>query len=157
MALEIERKFLLNNTNWRSEVQHSFSIQQGYLNTHPERTIRIRVKGEQAFLTIKGKTNKFTRKEFEYPLPFEDGKELLYLCEQPLIEKTRHVIRRNDLCWEIDEFQGANTGLVIAEVELKYENQRIELPEWIGEEVSDDERYYNSNLVARPFVEWTND
>ncbi len=154
MPLEIERKFLLKNSDWKQEIQSSFQIKQGYLNSHPERTVRIRIKENKGILTIKGKTKQVTRKEFEYEIPLNEAKDLIQLCEKPLIEKTRHLIRKENLTWEIDEFEGENKGLILAEVELQSENQNLSLPSWIGEEVSHDPKYYNSSLISNPFQNW---
>lgn len=154
MGLEIERKFLLKNEDWRSEIQESTTIKQGYLNTHIERTVRVRVKGNKGFLTIKGKTENVSRKEFEYEIPVEEAIAMIALCEQPVIEKTRNIIKQNGFTWEIDEFDGENKGLIVAEVELENEGQIIQLPNWIDEEVSNDPKYYNSSLLARPFKNW---
>lgn len=152
MGVEIERKFLVTQCIWGDV--NGISMRQGYLNLDPMRTVRIRVAGENAFLTIKGKSQGCTRAEFEYPVPLKDGEEMLALCEGALIEKVRRKISFAGLTFEVDEFSGANAGLVVAEVELDSENQVIALPHWIGKEVTDDARYYNSNLVGHPFSMW---
>jgi adenylate cyclase len=154
MAYEIERKFLLINEQWRDEVENSFTLQQGYLSTNPNATVRIRIKNEQATLTIKSKNIGIRRNEFEYQIPTEEAQQLLALCEGPLIEKIRYTICRGSHTWEIDEFNGHNTGLILAEIELTHEDDAFEKPTWVGDEVSDDVRYYNSNLVAHPFINW---
>ncbi|MGB1217100.1 MAG: CYTH domain-containing protein [Saprospiraceae bacterium] len=154
MAQEIERKFLLKNSNWRKEVEKSYTIQQGYLSTDKKRTVRIRIKDTKGIITIKGETQGMSRLEFEYEIPLTDGNELIGLCHSPIIKKTRHIITHENLIWEIDVFEGKNQGLILAEVELESEEQKIILPTWIGQEVTDDVRYYNSNLVAFPFSEW---
>jgi len=154
MAYEIERKYLLANSDWKKVAPPGLTIKQGYLNLHPERTVRVRLTGDKAWLTIKGKTIKTTRLEFEYEIPRDDAIELLDLCEKPLVEKIRYKITQGDLVWEIDEFEGENKGLVIAETELKSEDQTFDLPDWIGIEVSHDAKYYNSNLILQPFSKW---
>lgn len=152
MAIEIERKFLVSNDQWREAEAVYFC--QGYLNTNKDRTVRVRVMGDAARLTIKGKSNGLARLEFEYPIPLEDGKALLELCEQPLIEKYRREIKHGAHLWEVDEFLGENTGLVVAEIELCSADEAFEKPAWLGEEVSEDARYYNSALIAKPFNTW---
>lgn len=154
MPIEIERKFLLKNDSWRASVNQKVEIRQGYLSTDKERNIRVRVKGGKGFLTIKGKTNHISRKEFEYEIPKVEAEELLALCHIPLIEKIRYEIPIGELTWEIDEFFGENTGLIIAEIELEDEHQELEFPSWIGKEVSSDTRYFNSSLVNHPFKNW---
>jgi CYTH domain-containing protein len=154
MPKEIERKFLLKNDNWRSQFTSRKIIKQGYLSTQKERTVRVRVLGEKGFLTIKGETVGMTRLEFEYEIPGDEAKELLQLCEKPLIEKERFIVLRGKLNWEIDIFEGDNKGLNLAEVELKDENQKVEMPDWVGEEVTYESRYFNSNLVKLPFGRW---
>lgn len=154
MAVEIERKFLVRNESWRKDVQKIFSIKQGYLNSDTERNVRVRIKGEKGFLTIKGKTKNISRVEFEYEIPLFDAEELIKLCVKPIIEKVRHEIVYDGNIWEIDEFFGENKGLVIAELELKSEHQIYNSPEWIGKEVSNDSRFYNSSLIQNPFSLW---
>jgi len=154
MGTEIERKFLVEGEGWRTGAGVLF--RQGYLNTDKERTVRVRIEGDRAVLTIKGITRGVTRKEFEYPVPVEDAGEMLEsLCEKPLIEKRRHAVEDGGLKWEIDEFFGDNQGLVIAEVELPGEHHDFRRPEWLGREVSHDPRYYNANLVKNPFTTWS--
>lgn len=152
MAIEIERKFLTQSDAWRSASAVYFC--QGYLNRSKERTVRIRVAGEQGYLTIKGASTGASRAEFEYDIPLADAKQLLELCDGPLIEKYRRKITYAGMLWEVDEFLGANQGLVIAEIELTSEDQLFEKPEWLGEDVTHDQRYYNSNLSAHPYNEW---
>ncbi|MFK8005275.1 MAG: CYTH domain-containing protein [Saprospiraceae bacterium] len=154
MPKEIERKFLLKNDNWKPQFTTRTIIKQGYLSTKKERTVRVRVLGEKGFLTIKGKTVGMTRLEFEYEIPVQEAKELLQLCEKPLIEKERFIVLMGKLKWEIDIFEGDNEGLELAEVELENEEQEVEIPEWIGEEVTFDNRYFNSSLVKLPFKNW---
>lgn len=154
MGKEIERKFLVKNDAWRN-LGRSEEYRQGFLSTHPERVVRVRIAGEKATLTIKGKTDGLTRAEFEYPLPMDEARVLLdRMCERPIIEKVRHVIRYEGMVWEVDEFHGDNQGLIIAEVELPDENHPLTLPPWVGEDVSHDARYFNANLVANPYSRW---
>lgn len=155
MSKEIERKFLLRNDDWRAGDTPGTVFRQGYLSTVKERTVRVRIAGDKAFLTIKGLPQGIARSEFEYEIPLPDAEAMLdELCERPFIEKTRYRIEHAGLIWEIDEFTGANTGLIVAEVELDGEHQPVELPGWVGEEVSDDRRYSNSNLVRHPYSSW---
>ncbi len=154
MAQEIERKFLVVGDAWRG-LGHSSVFRQGYLSTVKERTVRVRVVGDAGTLTIKGITVGATRAEYEYSIPVADAQAMLDgLCERPLIEKVRHEIRFGGLIWEIDEFGGVNEGLIVAEVELEHADQEVALPPWIGDEVTDDPRYYNANLIAHPYCEW---
>jgi CYTH domain-containing protein len=152
MAIEIERKFLVVNDTWRSALATYFS--QGYLNRDKTRTVRIRVAGDVGFLTVKGKSEGASRAEFEYEIPLVDAKQLLTLCDGPLIEKYRRKISYQGLVWEVDEFLGDNLGLVVAEVELESEDQEFSKPDWVGEEVTQDARYYNSNLSVAPYNTW---
>lgn len=152
--LEIERKFLVANDSWQQEVTNSTVIKQGYLNSTPERTVRVRVRGEKGYLTIKGKNENLTRKEFEYEIPLSEANELLELCEKPIIEKTRHLVIKDEFTWEIDVFEGDNSGLIVAEIELISENQSFETPAWIGKEVSADAKYFNSALISNPYKNW---
>lgn len=126
---------------------------QGYLNTDPDRCVRVRVAGERGFLTIKGPTVGITRAEFEYDIPLADATGMLSLCAN-VIKKTRHYVPRDGLIWEVDVFSGANEGLVLAEVELPSEDHELKLPAWVGDEVSYDERYFNAALAERPFTTW---
>lgn len=154
MAVEIERKFLVVDDRWRKNAMGTL-FRQGYLSAEPERTVRVRVEGDIGKLTIKGKTEGIRRSEYEYQIPLQDADELLdTLCLRPLIEKTRYRIEHAGLIWEIDEFYGANEGLILAEVELESEAVDFSLPAWAGQEVSDNPRYYNANLVKDPFSEW---
>jgi CYTH domain-containing protein len=154
MAVEIERKFLVIGDGWRTA--DGVLYRQGYLNRDKTRTVRVRLAGEQAFLTIKGKTVGISRAEFEYAIPVADANDLLALCDGTLIEKIRHKITYAGILWEVDEFLGDNAGLVVAEVELQAADQQLELPDWVGVDVSDDARYYNSNLSSHPFLSWRN-
>ena len=154
MATEIERKFLVNGRDWQTQGQGTRLV-QGYLSSVAERTVRVRIDGEQATLNIKGKTEGATRSEWEYPIPVAEAEDLLSrLCEQPLIDKIRYRIPYEGFVWEVDEFFGENAGLVVAEVELESEDQTFEKPDWLGEEVTHDARYYNSNLIKHPFSTW---
>ena len=154
MAEEIERKFLVAGEDWRA-LSRGTRYRQGYLSTVKERTVRVRTVGDKGFLTIKGVTIGATRSEYEYEIPAADADEMLDdLCEKPIIEKNRYKILLDDVTWEVDEFLGVNDGLVVAEVELQSEDQSFPKPDWIGEEVTDDPRYFNANLVARPFSTW---
>lgn len=152
MAVEIERKFLVQGDSWRAAPAVFYS--QGYLNRDKTRTVRVRIAGEQAFLTIKGVSVGASRAEFEYPIPLWDARELLALCEQPLIEKNRRKILYQGFVWEVDEFLGENLGLVVAEIELPAEDSVFARPDWVGEEVTGDARYFNSNLSSTPFTHW---
>lgn len=154
MAKEIERKFLVVGAEWRHGIT-GVAYRQGYLSTVKERTVRVRTVGDKGFLTIKGVTVGVSRSEYEYGIPTDDANALLNdLCERPLIEKTRYKIPYGGLTWEIDEFFGENQGLVVAEVELKDEQQAIDRPSWVGQEVSGDPRYFNSNLIKTPYTRW---
>ena len=152
MATEIERKFLVTGNQWRQT--DGIQYCQGYLNRDKGRTVRVRVAGEQGFLTIKGVTTGASRAEFEYEIPLADAEELLKLCDGPIIRKVRRLVVYEGFTWEVDEFLGENAGLVIAEIELESEDQQFERPEWVGEEVTDDPRYYNSNLSVNPYGRW---
>jgi len=154
--VEIERKFLVLNTDFKKEAHTKKRIVQGYLNSHPERTVRVRIKGNQGFLTVKGKGNDSgtTRMEWEKEIPVREAEELLTLCEQGAIDKIRYEIKAGNHLYEVDEFFGENAGLIIAEIELNDENEDFEKPSWLGEEVTGDERYYNACLSQRPFNTW---
>ena len=153
MGLEIERKFLVTGTAWKA-LATGVLTRQGYLSTAVDRTVRVRIAGDRGFLTIKGRTHGLSRAEFEYAIPVEDAAAMLDLCEKPLIEKTRYRVPFGAHTWEVDEFHGANAGLVVAEVELESADEEPALPPWVGREVSRDARYYNANLVKRPFTTW---
>ena len=154
MGIEIERKFLPNGDGWRGLGRPTL-MRQGYLTSDPVRTVRVRIEGERAVITIKSKATFATRGEWEYEIPVPDAAELLdRLCEQPLIEKTRHRIEHAGHTWEVDEFQGENAGLVVAEIELGSEDEAFDKPDWIGQEVTGDPRYYNSSLIRQPYSKW---
>ena len=154
MGKEIERKYLINDDSWRKGASGT-TYRQGYLSTVKQRTVRVRTIDDKGFLTIKGITIGATRREYEYEIPTADANEMLdELCEKPIIEKTRFKISHAGLTWEIDEFSGVNQGLIVAEVELESEDQNIDFPPWVGVEVSGDPRYFNSNLIAKPYANW---
>jgi CYTH domain-containing protein len=154
MGLEIERKFRVTGTGYRL-AKKQMRIEQGFLNDDLNRMVRIRKIDDAALLTIKGPVQNNVRLEFEYPVPLEDAEEMLrLLCIPPLLQKTRYYFEYSGQLWEVDEFDGENKGLVIAEVELSDSQEAIKLPEWIGEEVTDDPRYYNANLIKNPFQKW---
>jgi adenylate cyclase len=154
MSIEIERKFLVRLDRWRPSGGGTHFI-QGYLSSTKERVVRVRIEGDVARLTIKGITTGMTRAEFEYQIPVADARVLLYeLCERPLIDKHRHLEVWGTHTWEVDVFHGDNEGLLVAEVELKAEDDVLELPSWVGQEVTGDPRYFNSNLLAHPFSRW---
>lgn len=154
MATEIERKFLVKQGAWQPKAVAT-RICQGYLLSSKERVVRVRTKGNRAFLTIKGANNGIVREEFEYEIPVKDAELLLQrFCDQPLLEKLRYQEKHCGHAWEIDVFSGANEGLIVAEVELKAENENLELPAWAGEEVSTDSRYFNVNLIKNPYCCW---
>ena len=152
MAREIERKFLTKGSAWRRA--GGMRLCQGYLSSAKGRTVRVRTVGDKAYLTIKGMAVGATRPEFEYEIPYQDAKELLNLCEMPLIEKDRYRLEEGGVVWEIDEFLGENRGLIVAEVELESEDQPFTKPDWVGEEVTGDPRYFNSNLIKKPYTKW---
>lgn len=155
MSVEIERKFLLKNDAWRTKVQTSNIIRQGYLAPLDTSSVRVRIEGDKANINIKSATIGISRLEYEYAIPMKDAIEMLEkLCPTPQIHKTRHCIPIAGHIWEIDEFYDDNEGLVVAEIELKHENEVFEKPEWIAEEVSHDARYYNVNLIKHPYKLW---
>jgi adenylate cyclase len=154
MGKEIERKFLVVGEAWRT-LEEGTLYRQGYLSTVQERTVRVRRVGNKGTLTVKGVSVGATRKEYEYEIPVADADEMIdQLCEKPIVEKNRYRIPIGDLTWEVDEFLGVNEGLIVAEVELRSEDQPVDKPDWIGAEVTGDPRYFNANLVARPFSTW---
>jgi adenylate cyclase len=155
MGIEIERKFLVKGTDWRSMATGTL-YRQGYIPTVGKQTVRVRIAGQSGYLTLKGPTVNFSRSEFEYSIPLQDAQQMLeQLCDQPLIEKVRYRIPWHDLVWEVDEFLGDNAGLFLAEVELCDPQQPITLPDWIGEEVSHDPCYRNAYLARNPYRHWT--
>ncbi|MEA5466926.1 CYTH domain-containing protein [Leptothoe sp. PORK10 BA2] len=155
MAQEIERKFLVQNETWRTLAEGRYYC-QGYIPTQGKQTVRIRIVGDQGYLTLKGPAKGISRSEFEYAIPLADAQRMLQeLCQKPLIEKHRYRIPIGPVVWEVDDFLGENQGLILAEVELTQAEQTVALPSWIGTEVTGDPRYYNSNLVLYPFKDWT--
>lgn len=154
MGVEIERKFLVRGDSWRATTGEGLDCRQGYLISEGGKTVRVRIMGAQAFLTIKGPTRGITRSEFEYEIPVGDAKDMLPLCGGAVVEKQRYFIAHGGLIWELDVFSGANEGLFMAEIELESEDQKFDVPEWIGAEVSGDPRYYNAQLAQHPFKEW---
>ena len=156
MGLEIERKFLVTNSDYQNLSFQKKYIQQGFLNSDKNRVVRIRIIDDKGFLTIKGVTNhnSVTRYEWEKEISFDEAKELMKLTEEGIIEKYRYYHKVNNHIFEIDEFLGNNKGLIIAEVELENENETFEKPHYLGEEVSQDEKYFNSNLSKHPFKNW---
>ncbi len=155
MAIEIERKFLLANDNWRSLVSKSTRYRQGYLNSDEHSSVRIRVSDNSAKINIKSATIGAQRHEYEYDIPAQDAHELLdTLCHKPLVEKTRHLVVIKQHTWEIDEFAAENQGLIVAEIELSKADEQFEKPGWIGEEVTEDVRYYNNQLAKHPYTHW---
>jgi len=155
MGTEIERKFLLRSDAWRDEVKDSVRLVQGYLARGDRSAIRVRIKGDVAHLNIKHTLDGINRLEYEYEIPLEDAREILdQVALKPLIDKTRyHIVRGNHL-WEIDEFYGDNAGLIVAEIELGQADEAFDKPDWLGQEVSLDQRYYNSNLSELPYTQW---
>ena len=153
---EIERKFLVNSSEYKEEASAKSRIVQGYLNSASERTVRVRIKASAGFITIKGESNQSgtTRFEWEKEIPVAEAEALLQLCEPGVIEKVRYEIRHENHLFEVDEFSGENAGLVVAEVELNCENEVFERPAWLGEEVTGDKRFYNSHLSKNPYKNW---
>jgi adenylate cyclase len=155
MPIEIERKFLLRSDAWRALADAGTRYRQGYLAITDRGNVRVRCSGQRAFLTIKGRAQGTGRAEFEYEIPVADAEEMLSnLCIQPIIDKTRYLVRVGELLWEIDEFHGENEGLIVAEVELKRPDQPVDPPPWIGREVTGESRYYNASLVGNPYRNW---
>ncbi len=154
MGIEIERKFLLRGDEWRG-LAIGVPYRQGYLGSTQKQTVRVRIAGDKAFLTIKGRTSGISRREYEYSIPVADAAVMLAeLCEQPLIEKKRYTINYQGSVWEVDEFFGENEGLLVAEIELAAEDQEFVKPSWVGAEVSSDRRYCNASLVKNPYSTW---
>ena len=155
MGVEIERKFLVVGDDWRSAVSSSTRIVQGYLASTPEVTVRVRVRGERAYLTIKGRSSGISRSEYEFDIPVADAEAMITdLAQGPVIEKTRHLLEVDGHTWELDVFAGANEGLVMAEIELGSADEQFTVPSWAGRDVSDDARYYNVNLARTPYSHW---
>mgnify|MGYP000674043178 FL=1 len=152
MGREIERKFKVKEGDWCK--QKAAKYRQGYLSTVKERTVRVRTVEDKGYLTIKGIAIGASRMEFEYEIPRQDADTLLEICEKPLIEKNRYKIKHGGFVWEVDEFFGENQGLIVAEIELESEDQTFSKPDWVGEEVTGDPRYFNSNLIKNPYTTW---
>ncbi|MCL2415110.1 MAG: CYTH domain-containing protein [Bacteroidales bacterium] len=156
MPQEIERKFLVKSDAFKAEVFKQTRITQGYLSSVPERTVRIRVKGDKGFITIKGigSDSGTTRFEWEKEIPANEVVELMKIAEPGVIDKTRYQVKKGNHIYEVDEFYGENQGLVVAEIELQSEDETFEKPEWLGEEVTGDVKYYNSMLMKHPYTKW---
>jgi len=161
MGVEIERKFLVASDAWRAAAHAVIPMAQGYINDTAsidsgaqKASVRVRIQGSEAFLNMKSREIGHTRQEFDYPIPVEDARALLDLCVGGLVDKRRHLVAHGGLLWEVDEFLGDNAGLVVAEVELDSADQPIDLPEWVGEEVTDQVRYYNLALASHPYSRW---
>ncbi|WP_456413007.1 CYTH domain-containing protein [Thiolapillus sp.] len=158
MGVEIERKFLLSSDAWRDEVEKSLEMRQGYLSHDAQSSVRVRICNDQADINIKSTRDGIYRLEYEYPIPMADARELLNkVAHRPLVEKTRHILHVADHCWEVDEFHGENSGLVVAEIELASVEEVFQRPAWLGREISTDARYYNSNLSKLPYCYWEAD
>lgn len=156
MATEIERKFLLKDSSWKESADQGTQYCQGYLVGSKAASVRVRIQGKRAFINIKSATIDISRQEYEYEIPLNDAKEMLEtLCEKPLIDKTRYFVKNENHLWEIDVFSGDNEGLIVAEVELSDINENFIKPNWLGNEVSGDARYYNVSLVKHPFKDWS--
>ncbi len=155
MPIEIERKFLLKNNDWRDEVVRSMRIRQGYLGKIDKASVRVRIQGESANINIKSATLDMRRMEYEYAIPLSEAEEMLnQLTSGPQIDKTRYIVERGGHVWEIDEFYADNEGLIMAELELNSEDEAYEHPHWLAEEVTEDPRYYNVNLAKHPYKDW---
>lgn len=155
MGTEIEHKFLLRDERWRQQTTRSVRMRQGYLTSDERCSVRVRVAGDHGFLNVKSGTLGIQRSEYEYPIPLAEAEEILdTLCEKPVLEKTRHYVPVGEHCWEVDEFAGANAGLIVAEVELSHPDEPFERPDWAGLDVSGDPRYYNSRLARQPYSTW---
>jgi len=154
MGVEIERKFLIKNDSWKESNPVGSVCRQGYLASDSKRTVRVRIMDDQGFLTVKGATDGFSRLEFEYEIDLPDAQYMMMLCEN-IIEKKRYRIPYAGMIWELDVFEGANAGLVVAEIELESTDQKFKIPEWVSTEVTDDDRYYNACLARTPYAVWT--
>ncbi|MDB5032739.1 CYTH domain-containing protein [Mucilaginibacter sp.] len=155
MGIEIERKFLVDAIQWQQLSKPVGSnFKQGYIVNDAAKTIRVRITDQYACLTFKGETLGFTRSEYEYTIPVEDGIEMLEKFAGPIIQKTRYCINFESKLWEVDVFSGDNEGLIVAEIELKQETEQFKLPPWVTQEVTGQEKYYNSNLSTHPFKKW---
>jgi adenylate cyclase len=154
MAVEIERKFLVKNNAWRKQVTESKACVQGYVATKPGCTVRVRIMGNQGFLTLKGARKGITRAEYEYPVPMEHAESMLNCLTGGLVHKTRHLVPHEGHIWEVDVFHGENEGLIVAELELSHEDEAFAKPDWLGSEVSDIGRYSNKSLSNKPYAQW---
>jgi adenylate cyclase len=155
MAVEIERKFLVASDSWKAQVESESSLKQGYLSAEEALSVRVRIAKGKGQLTIKGGTSGISRSEYEYDIPLDDAQEMIAnLVSGSVIDKTRYKVRCGDHLWDLDVFHGDNQGLVMAEVELASESEAFLMPDWAGQEVSDDPRYYNANLITHPFCDW---
>lgn len=155
MGVEIERKFLVNKDKWQSLPKpYGVLMRQGYLSTDPHRTIRVRMAGQDGFLTIKGITNGASRSEYEYQIPYEDAKQLFETMSLATVSKVRYKIMHQTRLWEVDEFLDENEGLIVAEIELQSEDENFERPDWTEDEVTEDENYFNANLSVKPYSQW---
>ena len=155
MAIEIERKFLTLNENWKHSSHHSSPLRQGYLSSEKNCSVRVRTSQDKAWINIKSITIGAQRQEYEYEIPVADGNELLdTLSQKPLIEKTRYLVKVGEHIWEVDVFEGENAGLIVAEIELNAVDEVFQKPDWVGEEVTEDPRYYNTRLSRLPFKQW---
>lgn len=162
MGIEIERKFLVTGDGWRAAAHAVVPMAQGYINDAAaldsgaqKASVRVRIQGDAAYLNLKSREPGHTRQEFDYPIPVDDARALLALCVGGLVDKRRHLVRHGNHLWEVDEFLGENAGLVVAEIELDHAEEAFERPEWLGEEVTDDVRYYNLALAAHPYGRWS--
>lgn len=155
MGIEIERKFLVKDSSWKTTETEGLVCRQGYLCTGEGTSVRVRIMGHYAYLTIKGPTNGISRSEFEYDISLSDAEAMLAMCGN-LVEKVRYFVGHGGRQWELDVFSGANEGLVMAEIELESEDQPFDMPDWAGEEVSGDVRYYNGYLARNPYTQWSN-
>ena len=161
MGIEIERKFLVTGEGWRAAAHAVVPMAQGYINDmgamdrgEQKASVRVRIQGEQAYLNLKSRELGHTRQEFDYAIPVDDARALLALCVGGLVDKRRHLVRHAGHLWEVDEFLGDNAGLVVAEIELDHADEAFERPDWLGDEVTDDPRYYNLALASRPYGLW---
>ena len=155
MAIEVEHKFLLANASWREQISYSVDYRQGYLSSVTNTSVRVRISDTHAWLNIKSAVIGSFRNEYEYEIPLSDANEIIsHLCQKPIIEKTRHFVKHEGHTWEIDEFYGDNQGLIVAEIELHSVGEAFSKPAWLGQEVTEDLRYYNNNLVMNPYSQW---
>lgn len=156
MGVEIERKFLVHGDAWRAATARRERLRQGYLANTPRASVRVRIAGEGAWLSVKSMTRELVRLEYEYAIPVAEADQMLdRLCDPPLVEKVRHVVPHAGHEWEVDEFLGANAGLIVAELELDAPDEAYARPDWLGEEVTHESRYYNFNLVTHPYAAWS--